>query len=241
MIKIYNSKDERFRKKPINLCQRKEFGCKLFRFKKKKKKKIKREKRFARIIQEKNESILSLKKYAAKEKVMWETKTLGCIGVSLLYRPRWLPSSRGESEEEKKRGAEEEGLQEPRNPNEIQPIRKQFSPRLGRSTKTSWPLERRGEREREGKKKGLKKHRWKKLGHERELIFQTNVTDRSNLHLTGNTGVNFDGLSPLVSIPPLHPRAIFHPPPPRNVTLIFSRSCETPETASWREFFSLLV
>lgn len=45
MIKIYNSKDERFRKKPINLCQRKEFGCKLFRFKKKEKKKIKREKR----------------------------------------------------------------------------------------------------------------------------------------------------------------------------------------------------
>lgn len=90
--------------------------------------------------------------------------------------------------------------------------------------------------EREEKKKGLKKHRWKKLGHERELIFQTNVTDRSNLHLTGNTGVNFDGLSPLVSIPPLHPRAIFHASP-RNVTLIFSCSCYPEDSPVKRIFF----
>lgn len=58
------------------------------------------------------------------------------------------------------------------------------------------------EREKKRSEGSRWKHREKarkKLGHERELIFQTNVTDRSNLHPTGNTGVNFDGLSLLVS------------------------------------------
>lgn len=131
------------------------------------------------------------------------------------FRSCRLPSAR-EERNGRKRNEKAAG---PRNP-ERQPIRKQFSVHLGRSGKSSTLLV---ERKREGagggggeSERSHKAARGKNL-HSRTRINipgETNVTDRSNLHLTGkrcSVSISTDYRSPLVALLRPCPRAFPRP------------------------------